>query len=91
MIVQSEEDDSESSDDGMVLSTGGDACQTGILAVLGRIAGKEVEDLIVDTMSAVSLLSSRFYDTIANKAQLQPIKGRYIVANVSLLNIKGSA
>ena len=81
MIVQSDEDDKESSDDGMVLTTGGDACQTGILAVLGRIAGKEVEDLIVDTGSAVSLVSSQFYDTIANKAQLQQITGRYIIAN----------
>ena len=76
MIVQSDEDDSESSDDGMVLTTGRDACERGILAVLGRIAGKEVEDLIVDTGSAVSLVSSQFYDTIENKAQLQPINGR---------------
>ena len=90
MIVQSDENDSESSDDGMVLTGGGDACQTGILAVQGRIAGKEVEDLIVDTGSAVSLVSSQFYETDANKAQLQPIKGHYMVANGSLLNIKGS-
>ena len=75
----------------MVLTTGGDACQTGILAVLNRIAGKKVEDLIVDTGSTVSLVSLQYYDTIANKAQLQPIKGRYMVANGSLLNIKGSA
>ena len=47
MIVQSDEDDSESSDDGMVLTCGGDACQTSILAVQGRIAEKEVETLIV--------------------------------------------
>ena len=87
MIVQSDEDDSESSDDGMVLTGGGDASQTGILAVKACIAGREIEDLIVDTGSAVSLVSSQFYDTIANKAQLQPIKGRYMVANGSLLNI----
>ena len=88
MIVQSDEDDSESNDDGMVLTGGRDAFQTGILAVQGRIARKEVEDLIVDTGSAVSLVSSQFYYTIVNKAQLQPIKGRYMVANGSLLNIK---
>ena len=57
----------------------------------GSIAGTEVVDLIVDTGSAVSLVSCQFYDTIANKAQLQPIKGRYMVANGFLLNIKGSA
>ena len=91
MSVQSDEDDNESSDDGMVLTTGGDACQTGMLAVLGQIAKKELEDLIVKTGSAVSLVSLQFYDTIANKAQLQPIKNRYIVTNKSLLNIKGSA
>ena len=45
----------------------------------------------MDTESAVSIVSSQFYNTIANKAQLQPIKGRYMVANESLLNIKGSA
>ena len=87
MIVQSDEDDSESSDDGMVLTIGRDACKTGILAVQCRIAGKEVEDLIVDTGAAVSVVSSQFYETIANKAQLKPIKGRYMVANGSLLNI----
>ena len=91
IIVQSDEDDSESSDDGMVLTTKRDVCQTGILAVQGRIAGKAVEDLIVDTGSAVSLVSSQFYDTIANKEQLQPIKCCYMVANGFLLNIKGSA
>ena len=72
----------------MVLTGGGNACQTGILAVQGRIAGTEVEDFIVDTGSSVSLVSSKFYDTIANKAQLKLIKGCYNVANRSLLNIK---
>ena len=91
MIMKSDEDDSESSNDGMVLTGGGDACQTGIRAGQGRIAGTEVKDLIVDTVSAVSLVSSQFYDTIANKAQLQPIKGHYMVANGSLLNITSSA
>ena len=41
MIAQSDKDDNESSDDAMVLTGGGDACQTGILAVHGRIAGKK--------------------------------------------------
>ena len=45
----------------------------------------------MNTGSAVSLVSLQFYETIANKAQFQPIKGRYMVANKSLLNIKGSA
>ena len=47
-------------------------------------------DLIVDTGSAVSLLSSQHFDSISNGQQLQPIIGRYMVANGSLLNIKGS-
>ena len=91
MIVQSDKDDSESSDDGLVLTGGKNSFQTEILAVQNRIAGTEVKDLIVDTKHAVFLVSSQLYDTIANKAQLQPIKGRYMVANKSLLNIKGSA
>ena len=63
---------------------GGDPCQTGILAV------KEIEDLIVDTWFAVSLVSLQFYETITTRGQLQPIKGLYMVANGSLLNIKRS-
>ena len=54
-------------------------------------AGKEVEHLIVETGSAEFFVSSQFYDTIANRKQLQQINGRYMVANGSLLNIKGSA
>ena len=38
MIVQSDEDDSESSDDKMVFTGGGDTCQTGMLAVKACIA-----------------------------------------------------
>ena len=68
----------------------GETCQTGILEVKGSIAGKEIENLIVDTGSAVSLVSSQFYKTITNRKQLQQIKGRYILSNGSLLNIKGS-
>ena len=75
----------------MVLAGKWDACQTGILALHGRIAGYKVEDIIVDTGSAVFFVSLQFYDTIANKAELQPIKGRYMVANGFLLNNKGSA
>ena len=90
MVVLSDEDDSYSNDDGMVLAAGDNTCQTGILAVNGSIAGTEIEDLIVDTGSAMSLVSSQFYDTIPNGGKLQPIKGRYMVANRTLLNIKGS-
>ena len=91
MIVLSNEDESDSDDEGMVLAAGGgDTCQTGILAVNAWIAGKEIEDLIMDTGSAVSLVSSQIYETITNRGQLQPIKGRYMVANGSLLNFKGS-
>ena len=46
MIVLLIKEDSESYDDGMDFAAGKDACQTGILAVQGSIAGKEVEDLI---------------------------------------------
>ena len=90
IIVQSEEDASKSNDDVLVLATGGDTFQTGILAVQGCIAGKEIQDLIVDTGSPVSLVSSQFYKTIINATQLQPIKGQYIEVNGSLLNINKS-
>ena len=60
------------------------------MAVNACIAGGEIEDLFVETRSAVSFVSSQFYETISNLKQLQPIKGRYMVAIGSLLNIKGS-
>ena len=41
MIVQSDEVDRESNDDGMFPTAGGDTRQSGILAVKGRIAGKK--------------------------------------------------
>ena len=74
MIVKSDKDDSESSDDVMVLACGEDACQTRILAIVYWIAGKEVEDCIVDNGSTVSIVSSQLYDTIANQAQFKRSK-----------------
>ena len=44
----------------------------------------------MDTGFAVVLVSSQFYETITNRGQLQQIKIRYMVANGSLVNIKGS-
>ena len=67
MIVQSDEDESDSNDDGMVLAAGEDTYQTGVLAVEACIAGNEIEDLIVDSGSAVSLVSSQLYETITNR------------------------
>ena len=90
MTVKLEEDASKSNDDEMVLDTEGDTFQTEILAVQGCIAGQEIQDLIVDTGSPVSFVSSQFYETIINGTQLQPIKGQYIAVNGSLLNIIGS-
>ena len=84
IIVQSDENDSESNDDGMVFTEGGDTCQTRNLAVKACIGGKEVEDLIVDTGSSVFVVSLQFYDTVANKAQLQPTKWRYMLASGSV-------
>ena len=76
MIVTSDEDDSESSDDGMLFTGKGDTCKTRIFTVkawtfLVKIfAGIEIEDLIVDTGSGVSFASSQFYETISNRGQL---------------------
>ena len=74
----------------MIIDTDEDTYQTGILAVKGCIAGKEIQDVIVDTGSPVSFVSSQFYETIKNGTQLQPMKGQYIAVNKFLLNIKGS-
>ena len=88
ITTQSEEDASKSNNNKIVLATKGDTFQTGILAVLGCIAGKEIQDLIVDIGSPVSRVSSQFYETIINETQLQPIKGQYLTVNGSFLNIK---
>ena len=89
ITVQSNKDANKSTDYGMFLAKGRDTFKTGILAVQGCIAGNEIQDLIVDTGSPVSVVSSQFYETIIDKTQLQPIKGHYIAVNGSLLNIKG--
>ena len=49
MIVQLDEDDSESTDDEIVFTAGGNTYQTGIFATKVCIAGKEIENLIVYT------------------------------------------
>ena len=67
-----------------------DTSRTGILVVKACIAEREIIDLIVYTGSVVSLVISHIYETNTNGRQLQPIKGRYMVANGFLLNIKGS-
>ena len=89
MIVQSDENESDATDNGMVVAGNGDISQAGILAVQGAIAETPIEDQILDTGSAVYLISSKLYNTISPKHELQPIKGNYIVANGSLLDIKG--
>ena len=61
MTVRLEEDASKSNDDDMVFDTEGDTFQTEILAVRGCIAEKEIQDLIVNTGSPVSLVRSQFY------------------------------
>ena len=90
MKTQPDEDENDSIDDGQVLTAERDTFQTGILAVRCCIAGKKIQDLIVDTGSAISLMSSQFYETIINGGELQPIKGQYMAANGSLRNIKES-
>lgn len=89
MIVQSDKDDSELNDDGIVLGTGGDTFQTRILTAKGSISGKEVKDLIGNFVSAIFHVCTQLYETITNRGQLQQIKGRSMVANESLLIIKG--
>ena len=73
MVVLSDKDESDSIDDGIILAAGDNTCQTGILAVNGSIARTQIEDLIVDTWSAVSLVSSQFYDTIPNGGKLNQL------------------
>ena len=89
MIVESDEDATDLQDDGIVL-TGTAETSSCILAVNGKIEGHEIKDIIVDTGSAVSLVSLAFYDNIKERHPLQPSKGNFMVANGSLLEIKGS-
>jgi hypothetical protein len=90
MIVQSDEDDTDQQDGEMMLTGTSDSGCSGILAAAGEVAGKQVEHVIVDTGSAVSIISTEFYETIKHKGALQPTRGKYLVANGTVLGSKGS-
>ena len=90
MIIESDEDSSDSQGDGIVLAGSTEQNFSSILAVSGKIENHEIQDIIVDTGSAVSLISHAFYESFKDKQPLQPSKGKFMVANGSLLAIKGS-
>ena len=70
MIVLLDKDNSDSNNDSIILKAEINMFKTGILAVNGFIAKREIEDLIEDTRSAVYFVSSQLYVTITNRGQL---------------------
>ena len=90
MIIESDEDSNDPQGDGIVLAGSTEQNFSSILAVSGKIQNHEIQDIIVDTGSAVSLISYTFYENFKDKQPLQPSKGKFMVANGSLLEIKGS-
>ena len=90
MIIELDEESSDSQGDGIVLAGRTEPNFSSILAVSGKIENREIHDIIVYTGSAVSFISHAFYESFKDKQPLQPSKGKFMVANGSLIAIKGS-
>ena len=52
---------------GAVFATGEKAFSKGILAIEGNLAGRQFDDIIIDTGSAVSLISTSLWDQVSEK------------------------
>ena len=87
MTVQSKENASKSIDDEMVSIQKGKRLNLKFWHCKAALQ-KNIQDLILDIGSSLSLVSSQFLETIINGTQLQLSNGHYITLNESLLNIK---
>jgi hypothetical protein len=105
VIIQSDSDDEDSDDsekleassansqqnnNRVVLTARADTGSKGILTVNGKIAGQKIENVIVDTGSAVSLISTSFFENLRKTSELLRAKGNFQVANGTQLTVKGA-
>ena len=75
---------------GAVFATGEKAFSKGILAIEGNLAGRHFDDIIIDTGSAVSLISTLLWNQVFEKFSRTQFKSKYVVANVTTLPVEGS-
>ena len=62
----------------------------GILAINKNLAGRQFKDIIVDTGSAVSLISTLLRDQFHEKFTRNQVRSKYVVANRTTLPVEGS-
>ena len=58
---------------------------------LANLAGRHFDDIIIDTGSAVSLISTLLCDQLSEKFTRNPVKSKYVVANGTKLPVEGSS
>ena len=73
-----------------VFAAGEGTLSKGILAIEGNLAGRHFDDIIVDTGSAVSLISTSLWDQLHEKFTCTHVKSKYVVANGTPLTVEGS-
>ena len=75
---------------GAVFATGEKAFSKGIFAIEGNLAGHHFYHIIIDTGSAVSLISTSLWNQVSEKFSLTHVKSKYVVANGTTLLVEGS-
>ena len=88
VIIEEESLDEGSNASAAVFAATGN--HKGILAVTGIVGGKTIESLIIDTGSAVSLMSSKLWKQFSDQSRLKRVRTSYVVANGTQLHVDGS-
>ena len=78
----------ESDPAGAVFAATEGAFSKGILAFEGNLAGRHFDDIIIDTGSAVSLISTLLWDQLSEKFTRNYVKSKYVVANGTTLPVE---
>ena len=80
----------ESDQAGAVFAATEGAFLKGILAIEGSLAGRKFDDIILDTGSAVSLISTSLLNQLPQKLTRNQVKSKYVVANGTTLPVEKS-
>ena len=81
----------ESDPAGAVFAAAEETFSKGMLAIKGSLAGRHFDDIINDTGSAVSLISTSLWDQLSEKFTRNQVKSKYVDANETTLPVEGSA
>ena len=80
----------ESDPAGAVFAAAEGAFSKGIYAIEGSLAGRHFDDIIIDTGSAISLISTSLWEQLPQKFTRNQVKSKYVVANGTTLHVEGS-